>query len=355
MAEFTPTFKPFIDGTDISPNQKEIVTAPLWSKSQASLFSIFTSSAQSVNQKRYYYEVFNSQSSVQGAEAQFSVAYGDLVASGSSTGSTDQNLYDYPTKAVYTQYRQLLLPTNQTAFTFENGETSEYVYVVNVNRARFKDKMDTKTWQLSIGKLNAAGSSSISTNADVITLIDDSTASTTEFAQQGGRVFNIRSGSITNGIYTADTTPWGLFYPDNGVIILNGKALDASASFNTKRTPATASGETNALRMFTSISGAMSYNTSSYAFQGRTSEAISSTYYFVRLFNGEYNYSNNPSFYSGSSAKLKYDSMKLNPQSYVTSIGLYDDEQQLLAVAKLSKPVRKSFDRELVIKVKLDY
>ena len=153
MAEFTPTFKPFIDGTDVSPNQKEVVTAPLWSKSQASLFSIFTSSAQSVNQKRYYYEVFNSQSSVQGAEAQFSVAYGDLVGSGSSTGSADQNLYDYPTKAVYTQYRQLLLPTNQTAFTFENGETSEYVYVVNVNRARFKDKIDTKSWQLSIGKL----------------------------------------------------------------------------------------------------------------------------------------------------------------------------------------------------------
>ena len=99
----------------------------------------------------------------------------------------------------------------------------------------------------------------------------------------------------------------------------------------------------------------MTFNTASNAFQGRTSEAISSTYYFVRLFNGEYNYSNNPSFYSGSSAKLKYDSMKLNPQSFVTSVGLYDDEQQLLAVAKLSKPVRKSFDRELVIKVKLDY
>ena len=42
MAEITPTFKPFIDGTDVSPNQKEIVTAPLWSKSQASMFSIFT-------------------------------------------------------------------------------------------------------------------------------------------------------------------------------------------------------------------------------------------------------------------------------------------------------------------------
>lgn len=355
MADFTPIFKPFIDGNDIAPNQKEIVTAPLWSKSQAALFTVFTSSAQSANQKRYYYEVYNSQSSMQGAEAQFSVAYGDIMASGSATGSAGTNLYDYPTKAVYTQYRQLLLPANQTLFTFQNGETSEYVYIINVNRARFKDKIDTKNWQLSIGKLNAAGSSSISTDADVITLIDDSTASTTEYAQQGGRVYNIRSGSITNGINTANTTSWGLFYPDNGIIVLNGKALDASASFSTKRTPATASGELNALRLFTSISGAMSFNSASYSFQGRTSEAISSTYYFVRLYNGEFNYSNNPSFYSGSSAQLKYDSMRLDPQSYVTSIGLYDDEQQLLAVAKLSKPVRKSFDKELVVKVKLDF
>jgi hypothetical protein len=345
MADLTPTFKPFIDGSDVSPNQKEIVTAPLWSKSQASLFTIFTSSAQSANQKRYYYEVYNSQSNLQGSEAQFSVAYGDLVGSGSSTGSSGQNLYDYPTKAVYTQYRQLLLPITQTAFTFENGETSEYIYVINVNRARFKDKMDTKNWQLTL-----SGS-----NGSFFTLIDDSTASTTEFAQQGGRVYNVRSGSITNGIYIGDTTPWGLFYPDNGIIVLNGKALDATASFNTQRVPATASGFDNALKLFTSISGAMSADTASYSFQGRTSEAISSTYYFVRLFNGEYNYSNNPSFYSGSSAKLKYDSMKLNPQTYVTSVGLYDDDQQLLAVAKLSKSVRKSFDRELVIKVKLDY
>jgi hypothetical protein len=91
------------------------------------------------------------------------------------------------------------------------------------------------------------------------------------------------------------------------------------------------------------------------SFQGRTSEVLSSTYYFVRLFNGEYNYSTNNSFVSSSSGVLKYDSMVTDPQVYVTGIGLYDDNQELLAVAKLSKPVKKSFDRELVVKVKLDY
>lgn len=336
------TFTPFVDDIDVSPNQKEVVSAPLWSRNQASLTSIFTSSFQSENQKRYYYEIFNSQSNAYGAEPQFSVAYGDSVGSGSSTGSATQNLYDYPTKSVYLQYRQMLLNSGDTLFTFSNNETSEYVYVININRARFKDRMDTKSWQITLS------------GSGYITLIDDSTSTTTELAQQGGRVYNVRSGSITNGIYTSDTTPWGLFYPDRGVIVLNGKALDASASFNTQRVPATGSGFDNALKLFTSISGAMSSNVSR-SFQGRTSEVISSTYYFVRLFNGEYNYSTNNSFISSSGGVIKYDSMVRDPQVYVTSIGMYDDNQELLAVAKLSKPIKKSFDRELVIKVKLDY
>jgi len=338
------TFTPFVDDIDISPNQKEVVSAPLWSNNRASLTSIFTSSAQSTNQKRYYYELFNSQSNLQGAAAQFSIAYGDLVGSGSATGSGAQNLYDYPTKAIYAQYKQMLLNSGDNIFTFRNNETSEYIYAININRARFKDRVDTKTWQLTL-----SGS-----NDKYVTLIDDSSTTTTELAQQGGRVFNVRSGSIANGIYTADTTPWGLFYPDRGFIILNGKALDASASFNTQRVPATASGFDNTLKLFTSISGAMAKD-STYAFQGRTSEVFSSTYYFVRMFNGEYNYSTNNSFVTASTGVLKYDSMVIDPQVYITSVGLYDDNQELLAVAKLSKPVKKSFDRELVIKVKLDY
>ncbi|MFN9956959.1 MAG: hypothetical protein ACK55I_27980, partial [bacterium] len=53
------TFTPFVDDIDVSANQKEVVTAPLWSKNQAALTAIFTSSFQSANQKRYYYELYN--------------------------------------------------------------------------------------------------------------------------------------------------------------------------------------------------------------------------------------------------------------------------------------------------------
>lgn len=348
------TTTPFIQDTDILDGQKEIISSPLWSNSQASLYYIFTSSAQSVNQKRYYYEVMNTASSMLSAEPQFSVAYGDYVGSGSDRGTG--NIDDYPTKATYRQYKQLLLNSNETLFTFKNGETSEYVYVVNVNRTRFKDRMDTSTWQLSLGKLDANTSASISSSGQVVTLIDDSGASTTEYNTGANRFYYVRSGSITNGIYTSDTTPWGLYYPDSGIIVLNGKALDASASFGTNRSPSTGSiNQNNAFRLFTSISGAAVFDTASFGFQGRTSEVISSKYFFVRLFNGEHNYSTNPTFTTGSYGVLKYRGMILDPVVYITTIGLYDDNANLLAIAKLSKPIAKSFDKEVVVKVKIDY
>jgi len=44
-----------------------------------------------------------------------------------------------------------------------------------------------------------------------------------------------------------------------------------------------------------------------------------------------------------------------DPKVYITTVGLYNDNNELLATAKLSKPVQKSFDRELLVKVRLDY
>jgi hypothetical protein len=44
-----------------------------------------------------------------------------------------------------------------------------------------------------------------------------------------------------------------------------------------------------------------------------------------------------------------------DPKVYITSVGLYDTNYNLVAVAKLSRPLQKSFDKELLIKVKLDF
>jgi hypothetical protein len=358
-------YKEFDDTTDILYNQRELVTAPLWSNGQAALNKIFTSSFQRDTQQEYYYEVWNSQSSAQGAEPQFSIVYADLPGSGSGTGSLDEDLLIRPTRTNYFQYKQLLLPPGVDTFTFMDGYTSEqsseYVYIININRSRFKDRVDTGNWQLALSAVSHDGS--INATSSIVTLIDDSGAATTSLTAQGGRVYNVRSGSLQDGVKTNDLMPYGLFYPDNGIIVLNGRALDVSASLGTRRLaePTTGSDQRNGLRLFTSISGAMAKNVSYTSFQGRTSEVIASMYYFARLQWNEFNYTNNDTFYdlrSGNYGVVTHSLMAGplgNPEVFPTTVGLYDDDENLLAVAKLSKAIKKTYDHEMIIKIKLDY
>jgi len=75
---------------------------------------------------------------------------------------------------------------------------------------------------------------------------------------------------------------------------------------------------------------------------------------FVRVKNTEFNYSTNPSIISGS-GEFIYPSLVSNPQTFPTTVGMYNDNNELLAVAKLSKALPKDFTKEALIRVKLDF
>ena len=83
-------------------------------------------------------------------------------------------------------------------------------------------------------------------------------------------------------------------------------------------------------------------------------ETVSSNYVFVRVRNSEFNYSTNPSNITGS-GELRHTVMVNTPQAYITTVGLYNDSNDLLAVAKLSKPLLKDFTKEALVRIKLDY
>ena len=68
-----------------------------------------------------------------------------------------------------------------------------------------------------------------------------------------------------------------------------------------------------------------------------------------------FNFSSNPTFSTSSDGSFTIGTFFKNPKSYITQIGLYSDANELLAVAKLSKPLLKSFSREALIKIKLDF
>jgi hypothetical protein len=244
---------------------------------------------------------------------------------------------------------------------------SDDIYAINISRQNFRDRIESGNWQLT---LSAVDNDNVPNPNNTITLIDEtvdyigtSKANPTYTLNSlGGEVYGVYSGSLETGIdIDADKEPYGLFFPDNGVIILNGEMLYASASIVTRRTDATSSGafslSSNAEMLFTSISASMS---AGFPFKATTSETKMPTYCFIRINNYEFNYTLNPSYFDvvndGKDSLVVKDKLRMSkfPFVYITTIGLYNDNGDLLAVAKLSKPIKKTFSDELVIKIKLE-
>lgn len=342
---------------DVVTTQNETVTAGVWSDGISSLTTHFSSSAQTNTQRRYYVDVYQENPSNEGSAVQYSVAYGHALGSGSNS---EGQLNDSPSRAIYSQYRQLLLAAGDTRFTTGNGSTDS-IYVINFKRNRLKERLDPGNFELPIRAVTTRdvnGSGSVSFHAsNVITLIDDSSEASITVGESG-KVYNIVSGSINNGIYKSGGNPvyYGLAYPDHGILVIDGTKLDSAINFSTN--VSSSSEGNNHFVLYQSISSSAlltSPYSDPYGFLARNSEQINSTHYFVRIKNAEFNFSNNPSFATGSDGAVAQSSFLGDPKTYVTTVGLYNDQYELLAVAKLSKPLLKSFSREALIRVKLEF
>lgn len=327
----------------------ESVTSPIWSGDQTTLSTFFTSSTQvGGTSADYYYNIFNTGSQQAGARTQFSLAYADKKGSGSIAFNTNVPGKS-PSSTVYGQYRNLILGTEEQDFTF--GEiNSEHFYVISIDRARYKEKLLPGTLDLELKQSGSSASLRLTDNSNIIT--------TTTFTD-AGRVYELVTGSLGNLSagkknsqgYTQNSGSYGKLLPDVGLILLNGKALDApyasgGLDLQTNR-GANVAGE-NIEKVFDRL------NAGNGSFRIQSEETVSSNFVFVRARNSEFNYSTNPSLITGS-GELRHDVMINSPQSFITAVGLYNDNNDLLAVAKLSRPLLKDFTKEALIRIKLDY
>ena len=89
-------------------------------------------------------------------------------------------------------------------------------------------------------------------------------------------------------------------------------------------------------------------------FDARRTENVSTQHFFVRATNREFNYSNNPT-YVDSNGDFAEPTFETDPKAFITTVGLYNPSNELVAVAKTSQPIAKSFDKEVLIKVKLSF
>ena len=341
----------FDTANDVLSNNVSTVTTGLFSGNTGSLISMTTQSGQTNTQESYFRTVLDSD-----GRPQFSIAYGNFNGSGSrdTTGNLND---DTPSRAIYKQYAQILLPPNDLKFTI-NGVNTNSIYVLNFNRARFKEKIDPGNIEINLAKMGGAGVPAVAAGNDVREIIDDSSTQAGTVGESG-RIYNLISGSIDTGTVihnAASPVYYGLLYPEYGVAILNGDTLDSQVLFGTNQ--ASATDGLNMQRLFMSISGSATKTSPAnrnYGIQARSSEQVKSSFYFVRVKNAEYNYSNNPSFVTGSLGELKYTTFVNDPQTFITTIGLYNNNRELLAVAKLSQPLLKNKTKETLIKVKLDF
>ena len=317
----------------------ESVTAPCWSNNVVNLQVFELNSTQTAaTSGKYYYNVYNTGSEVANTAIQFSIAHGNKLGLGAPLYDTSVTGKSY-SSTVYGQFRTLIFGDEDTNFTFTSGNTTrtpENVLFISVERARYKEKIFPGSLYLKITGSTGAP----------LHLVDNSLTSSTDTFVDSGRVYSIYSGSGPGGV-TDSTVEYGKLFPDVGIIALDGDILSSSDVVAINGTASNWSTTVANNQFFKAIDTGSS-------FKLRSEETVSSNYVFIRARNAEFNYSNNPSNITGS-GELRHSVMIDNPQSYVTAVGLYNDNNDLLAVAKLSTPLIKDFTKEALLRVKLDY
>ncbi len=335
----------------------DAVSSTVWTGNEPVLTTFFTSSAQENGASgQYYLDVYNTESNLANNQIQFDIAYGQANGGGALAYNSAVNNYS-PSQTIYGSYRTLVLEDENANFVFGNV-TSSYFYALSIERARYKET-------LFPGSMNLHLSNSVASPFNTLELTDNSQDVTipqyfgTMRAYQvisgsNGTAYNKTTGENSNNQgFTQESGSYGLFLPDISTIILNGPALDINNDGTSEgialatTTQQNVDGD-NPQKLYQRMS-------SSANFELACQETITSDYIFVRARSSEFNYSENPSFISGSTGEVIYSYFINNPNVFPTTVGLYNDSNDLLAVAKLSKPILKDFTKEALIRVKLDF
>jgi hypothetical protein len=332
-----------------------IVTSGIWQDGASSIETFFSSSTQYTNTGDYSIDVYRyNPSQNASASVQFGVTYGNRDGSGSlgTKGATG----DRTTAAVFGQFNSLINPPETTNFTFQDNTTSKQFYAIVLNRSRMREAIEPGGWELHLS--SSAQGNIAGVTGSMLKLIDDSSvnAGGNNFQRNFAPEYNIVSGSLIGGtvIKTAASAEgtdgsYGTFYPSLGILLLNPERLNG-AGLHLKTVSGSNSDDRNNKSFFFAV------RDGGY-FQMRRKEEISSTHYFIRATSQEFNSTTNETFYTQSAAGTKQVIAGLNsdPKTYITSVGLYNNDSELLAIAKLSQPILKSTAREALIKVKLDF
>ena len=279
---------------------------------------------------------------------------------------------------IYNQMAQLLVGHDQTGSIREfdqDGNLSEGAKLkecifVNFARLLQKDELKKGSFNLKLGVSGSFSSGAVETEFNQLLTITDTDAATQYKVNSPAGEYAIL---YATGATTPANTKAGLLYYQAGVAVLTasvflGNGTDATNALVTGTIGvlpdggATDPGFTiNETLKTVSISGSCDgFRNRLYDIDFNNTTELNSTVYFCRAGHSEFNYSSNPSYISDAGGLQKSQIRVKNstldqPVSYITTVGLYSADNELLAVAKVSEPLKKTPDTELTLRVRLDF
>lgn len=356
------SFKKLSRVSDYSIPTMNYKTRGLFKCDDEKLSTFHTGSLTDKN-KKYYIPVYNNPQNSADSYHQFDISFAHISGSGSKHIENEEDLL--PSKTMYRKYLVECFGTNKGKFKFKNGKNGDYFYAIQIDRSLFKDRLDPGNFELCLAPLSSSANQLYNTGSNFslsqtsntfFTLIDESKDTREVITNKEGiyDYYYVTSGSLREGIYgEPEDDAWGIVFPKMGLIILDGVVLDQSCSFNT--VTASLDGD-NIRKLFISISGSATTTlsrTDTGSFFARSTEESLVETYFCRANYYEFNYSNNYTYVTGNKGEVNNLMFRREPNSYITSIGLYNKNNDLVAIGKLPKPLLKNEGTEYIFQVRV--
>jgi hypothetical protein len=255
---------------------------------------------------------------------------------------------------MYNQFSQVLLGytgSNNRVRLFEGdlslNEDKPMKEVIFLNLSRLLTKDQIKKGSVSITLATGSWEESESP-AKALTFRDSGASPTQGTLNTVGGDYGLLLSTVDNNV------TGGVVFYQAGVMVIT------SSVFNNETNDFFREGGTTRSITDQLVSGSITGSADAFRhrlqnLQFNNTTEINSSIYFCRVPHNKFNYSSNPTYLDSSSIRVKNNVRSNPPISYITTIGLYDSSNELLAVAKLSEPLRKDTTNELTLRVRLDY
>ena len=280
----------------------------------------------------------------------------NLSSSANTQNSKKLNLYNQFAQVLlgYTSSNTDGIKKFESDLNLDGVGTMHDCFFISFSRLLGKDQIKRNSFSMTLGISNWSATGSFART----TTLTDASASV---SSQG--VKNVNGGDYAV-LYDNTNIAHGVIFYQAGIAVVSGSVFSGSGTADISKACATSFYKNPSLdrnqswrqaltgAAISASCDALRHRIQNISFNNTTE--INSKIYFCRVPHNKFNYSANPTYVDGSKIRVKNVASD-NPVSYITTVGLYNAAGELLAVAKLSEPLRKDPSNDLTIRVRLDY